>query len=193
LGANAGGNVKVNGTNLLVPLAGYPDNIQAGHCILNEIGWSIYSVNWRVDCFDLSPYNGQTIFLTFDFGSSIISQPNPGWYLSRVALGEYNPTSVDETETAPDIFYLRQNYPNPGRSETQISFDLPRATHVSLRVYDLSGRLVATLADETMSPGAHAVSWNGRDDAGVHVGSGIYFYRLEAGRQVQTKRMVILR
>jgi hypothetical protein len=83
---------------------------------------------------------------------------------------------------------LRQNYPNPFNPETVIEFTLRGAdasrgrVPVTLRVYDVAGRLVRTLVDEERSAGVlHAVSWDGRDHAARRVASGVYFYRLNAG------------
>jgi flagellar hook assembly protein FlgD len=64
---------------------------------------------------------------------------------------------------------------------------------VTLTVYDVSGRLVTTLVDETRGPGVHEVSWDGRDAARRQVSSGVYFYRIDAGSFVETKRMVLLK
>lgn len=139
-----------------------------------------------------------------------------GWFLAsndayvRVVVG-LNPVGVEETpslDSAPDRdAVLMQNRPNPfGAGGTTISFNVKRSTsHVSLSVYDLSGRLVRTLVDESREPGHHAVSWDGRNDMGEEVASGIYFCRLTAtnhggsasggvtGGFTSTKSMVVLR
>lgn len=82
----------------------------------------------------------------------------------------------------PHSFRLRQNHPNPFNPQTTISFDLPRVMRVSLRVYDISGRLVAVLLDDVSAPaGRNELVWQGRDFAGQAVSSGSYIYRLQAG------------
>ncbi|MBN1885248.1 MAG: T9SS type A sorting domain-containing protein [Candidatus Krumholzibacteriota bacterium] len=93
----------------------------------------------------------------------------------------------------PESCLLRQNYPNPFNPATTIRFDLPRATHVRLRVYNVKGELVATLVNRRMTAGWKEVSWNATDDMGGAVSSGIYFCRLLAGGFAQTKKMVVLR
>ena len=102
------------------------------------------------------------------------------------------PTGVAAAPHGPP-FALGQNYPNPFNPHTTIRFSVPAATSVTLRVYDVAGRLVATLADKAYAPGIHAVTWNGTNNSGQGVSSGIYFYKITAGRDVATKKMVLLR
>lgn len=94
----------------------------------------------------------------------------------------------------PREFTLEANYPNPFNPRTTIAFDLPAPSVVSLRVYDVSGRLVdVLLADEAMGAGRNEVAWQGRDTAGRVVSAGIYFYRLDAGDFSATKRMTLIK
>ena len=88
----------------------------------------------------------------------------------------------------PDKYALHQNYPNPFNPSTQISYDLTKASHVSLKVFNLLGREVATLADETHPTGTHHATFNGSG-----LPSGIYFYRLQVGEFVATRKMVLLK
>jgi hypothetical protein len=96
-------------------------------------------------------------------------------------------------EVAPSAFALDGNYPNPFRAQTTIAFDLPEQTDVTLTVYDVMGRKVATLVDRSMPAGPHAVAWNGHSDQGSKLASGVYFYRLRAGETSYTERMTIVR
>ncbi len=104
-------------------------------------------------------------------------------------------TSVDGRENAvvPSAFTLRPNYPNPFNPETTIEFELPAQAHVRLTVYNLLGQRIASLLDETRPAGIHSVQWRGSDDTGRQVGSGIYLVRMEAGTQIQTRRMTLLK
>jgi 3-phytase len=93
---------------------------------------------------------------------------------------------------------LKQNYPNPLRTSalnpaTEIRFVLKHSGPVQLTVYNVLGETVRHLLNTTLAPGAHAVQWDTRNDAGTPVGSGIYFYQLRADNQVQTRRMVLSR
>jgi hypothetical protein len=93
----------------------------------------------------------------------------------------------------PAEFRLSPAVPNPFRSATVISFALPRAEDVSLRVVDVAGRLVRTLVTDRLQAGWHERTWNGRDDRGAPVSSGVYFCRLESGVFRETDRVVKLR
>ncbi|UCF05882.1 MAG: choice-of-anchor D domain-containing protein [bacterium] len=101
-------------------------------------------------------------------------------------------TGSDEHEI-PRATYLSQNYPNPFNPMTRILFGLREPSVVSLRIYDASGRLVRVLVDEFHKAGHYEADWNGRDNTGRRVASGIYFYRLATGDFVRTKKMVLLR
>lgn len=89
---------------------------------------------------------------------------------------------------------LHTNVPNPFNPATSIAYDVPEnGTPVSLRIYDVSGRLVRTLADGAHQAGTHRATWDGRNDAGEAVASGVYFCRMQAGSFSDTQRMVLLK
>lgn len=98
----------------------------------------------------------------------------------------------------PQTYALLQNYPNPFNPETDIRYQIP-STHerqyinVDLTVYNVLGQKIQTLVHESQSSGEYSVRWNGRDDKGQTVPSGIYFYRIEAGQFESTRRMVLLK
>jgi hypothetical protein len=98
-----------------------------------------------------------------------------------------------ETPDAPAVTYLAQNAPNPFNPATAIPFGLAAPGRVTLSIYDVSGRLIRTLVDETRSAGLYRETWNGRNEGGRSVASGIYFYRLRAGTFNETKKMVLAR
>lgn len=118
-------------------------------------------------------------------------------YRYRIEVDEAEGSRVlFETDgiTAPEMpLSLFQNVPNPFNPSTTIAFYLPRGSHVRLEVYDVAGRLVATLLDGVRPAGRHAVSWNGQDGSGRTAASGVYFYRLRADKFEQTKKMILLR
>jgi flagellar hook assembly protein FlgD len=88
---------------------------------------------------------------------------------------------------------LSQNFPNPFNPTTSIGFYLPQQAKLRLDVYDVSGRLVIRLADGVYGSGPHRVEWNGVNASGSPVSSGVYYYRLTAGKQVLSKKMILLK
>jgi hypothetical protein len=103
------------------------------------------------------------------------------------------PEVTPKTEVqAPNAFALCQNFPNPFNPETQISYSLPKEAHVTLTIYSVLGQKVKTLVDELQDAGYKSVHWDGENDSGNKVSSGIYFYRIQAGDYSQTRRMVLL-
>ncbi len=104
-------------------------------------------------------------------------------------------------ETIPDIFYspvathfhLDQNYPNPFNPECRIRFGVPKPGLVRLKIFDVSGRLVRTLVDENLRTGTYIKVWNGTDSRGLPVASGVYFYKMEAGSFVRTRKMLLMK
>ena len=88
---------------------------------------------------------------------------------------------------------LNQNYPNPFNPSTVIRYYLPADAHVILEIFDVSGRRVASLLDRREKKGHHLFEWNGRDRYDKPVSSGLYFYRLRAGKKSISKKMLIIR
>jgi hypothetical protein len=94
----------------------------------------------------------------------------------------------------PSEYQLAQNYPNPFNPTTQINFDLPKQSAVTLEIYDMLGQKVRTLINgETMEPGYYNVSWNGTNQAGTTVSSGVYFYRIVADKFMSLKKMMFMK
>ncbi|MBN2290362.1 MAG: choice-of-anchor D domain-containing protein [Candidatus Glassbacteria bacterium] len=95
----------------------------------------------------------------------------------------------------PEAYSLAQNYPNPFNPATVIAYAVPgsaAAARVALRVYDIRGALVRVLADRVREPGSYTVFWDGTDESGRRVPSGVYLYRLQAGETILTRKMVVL-
>ena len=106
------------------------------------------------------------------------------WYLSGGLI-----TSVEQISSSlPTEYRLEQNYPNPFNPGTTIEFSLPHSCYVTLTLYNTLGEKVATLIDENRSAGRYSVKWNPEGLA-----TGIYFYRLQAGSFVQSKKLVVLK
>lgn len=150
------------------------------------------------------PNNGQL------FWSSIPDTPSDSC-LIRVTSKAQNPISAtsadffailsDTTDVVeekreksiPQTFVLHQNYPNPFNPSTKIEFSLPRRTRVTLDIYNIAGQNVKGLVDEELPSGHWSVVWNGEDDNGVEVASGVYLYRLRTSEYTQTEKMLLVR
>jgi hypothetical protein len=103
-------------------------------------------------------------------------------------------TPVADFDNIPTEFNLGQNYPNPFNPSTLISFSLPKEAPVTFEVYNMLGVKIRTLmAGETKSAGVYSVSWDGRDNAGVSMPSGVYLYRVSAGSFLASKKMTLLK
>jgi beta-xylosidase len=111
-------------------------------------------------------------------------------------VGKTSPaTSVGELKSGkiPGRFTLDQNYPNPFNPTTAISFQLSAFSHVTLRICDLLGQEIVTLVNGEQSAGQYTVQWDGKNERGENVTSGMYFYQLRAGTNVSTRKMVLVK
>lgn len=128
---------------------------------------------------------------------SFIDQPQIGgkyrYRLKQLDLdGKFSISSSREV-IVPAKFALYQNSPNPFNPETEISYQIPYDQQVTLEIYNMMGQRVVTLIDYHQEGGYHKVIWNGKDDSGRIVGSGIYFYRLKTENFEATRKLVLLR
>jgi hypothetical protein len=140
-------------------------------------GWTS-SINFPT----LNPY--QT-FQTSGGGGAFVTKLHA--YPAMDVSDEMTPVSL------PEKAALDQNYPNPFNPSTVIGFDLPKPSLVSLDIIDVLGRKVTTLINEHLTAGSKRVQWDGRDNTGAEVASGVYFYRLQIGDHVEVKKMVLLK
>jgi hypothetical protein len=173
----------------------------------NNLGWEVYrsidnDVFERVS--DLIAGDGTSdTFGSFDFLDQDLPMTNVVYYyLRQIDLnGTATRSSTIEVALAPTAVLeqalplnttLAQNFPNPFNPETTIQFDLAAETTVSLRVYDMTGQVVRTLVSANRSAGTYTELWNGTNEQGVKVGSGVYFYELKAGAFSSKKKMTLL-
>jgi hypothetical protein len=144
---------------------------------------------WRLETFDLSAYAGETVQIRFRFASDgyVVYE---GWYVDDV-----NVTSTPTALVADGGLELglEQNRPNPFNPVTTISYTLPGAADVRVEVYNAAGKLVRILVDGPQEAGLRSAVWDGTNDSGQRVSSGVYMYRLEANGRVLDKRMVLLK
>jgi len=182
----------------LVPVGNYPFVIGSNDslCPFAE-GTPVFSgeQDWQQVVIELNGYAGSQARFRFRFGSDS-SDGLEGWYIDDVELvgRACDPSGTEEPPVPLTLTpALMHNQPNPFLRATVISYALPARTSVKLRIFDPAGRLVRTLLDGPSEPGLHTLTWDGRDDGGRVVSSGVYLYRLEADRVRDTRKMVLSR
>ena len=116
----------------------------------------------------------------------------PEW-TGKLVIKDVSDVRVVDGGGLPETFSLGQNYPNPFNPNTQINFEIPVRSRVTLTVYNLLGQKVATLVDKEMPAGRYIADWNSASDGGTIVASGVYIYKLEAGDFIETKKMMLLK
>jgi len=167
-----------------------PENILAlwdnagSEWVYNDI-----SVQGETITFSLEGYSG-IIRIAF-YGESTVNNADNYIHIDNIRVGE--PASDTDATLVIPTFALQNNYPNPFNPETTIAFSLPQTGAARLTVYNVKGQKVRTLLHDVMVAGEHRIVWNGQDDANHTVGSGVYFYRLEAGGKVATRKMVLVK
>jgi len=93
----------------------------------------------------------------------------------------------------PKAFALKQNYPNPFNPSTEIAFSLEQASTINLTIFNVLGQKVKVLADGSKQAGTHSLSWNGTDEMGALVSTGLYFYTLTDGNNSVTMKMALMK
>jgi len=102
-------------------------------------------------------------------------------------------SQIENEASMPGSYYLLQNYPNPFNPITTLHYDLPENSFVNITIYDMLGRKVKTLINETQDAGYRSIIWDATDNNGEPVSAGIYLYQIQAGEYMQTKKMVLLK
>jgi len=154
----------------------------------NENSWQRVSlrIDTVVDLTDQIRFR----FQACDLGSGGLVEAG----IDDVSIETFNPNAAGLTDGGARLrTALAQNKPNPFNPKTMIRFTLSNPAVAHLVIYDASGRAVRTLVDRPLHAGAHNVVWDGRDESGRSVGSGVYFYKLHAGAFEQSRRMTILK
>ncbi|MCC7429888.1 T9SS type A sorting domain-containing protein, partial [bacterium] len=137
----------------------------------------------------------QTIGIQYK-GKNSINQSSSGLENGRAILFTTKiPTvlSVSDKNQVVKDYKLSQNYPNPFNPSTKIDFSIPSKAKIELEIFNVLGQKVKTLVSKALPSGNYSAVWNGTDNAGNLVGSGVYFYRLKSGDFAETKKMVFLK
>ena len=180
--------------SVLIPVGGYshtknsnPDNPlpEGTPC------WSGYH-DWREESFDLSAYEGANAIFRFRFASDGYVTEE-GWYVDDVNVSSTSTGVGEDLNLLPGTFAVYQNSPNPFNPVTEIRYALPEPARVEVRIYNIAGALVKTLRDAREEAGFKSVVWDGTNDAGRPVASGVYLYSVIAGEQSDKRMMVLLK
>lgn len=169
---------------------------------LDQQNWtSIWSRCGKLDEFrrelvSLDDYAGESIYLRFRLTdqSNHVELTDPGWTIDNIVVVSGVSTAAED-EYLPSVpkVALHQNYPNPFNPQTTIRYTLTKPAELRLAVYNLKGQLIRELEAGTMATGEHSVVWDGLDQSGKPVGSGIYLYRLQSGDYSKTLKMILVK
>ncbi len=145
---------------------------------------------WSQVFIDLSAYTDSSIRIGFRILDEVnYSGTSSGWYIDDIRFEGIIITEIEEDKnTMPNEYALSQNYPNPFNPNTKIKYSIPEMGSVALKVFDVLGNEVATLISEEKPAGSYEVEFNG-----LELSSGIYFYKLQSGSFVETKKMILLK
>lgn len=148
--------------------------VSTNHTLITNYWW--YRAGYKFPVFDLG-YAESSTMPSLKFAAILISNV---------------PVSIKQiSSTIPDNFNLYQNYPNPFNPSTKIRFQIKNKEFISLRVFDITGREIATLINEILEAGAYETSFNINQYTDKKISSGVYFYRIEAGDFTEARKMVI--
>ena len=136
-------------------------------------------------------YYYQVTALLSTYGESDPSNPAYIWG-ETFERREISQDSFSESQSSPLIYSIQQNYPNPANPTTTIEFTLPESGEVSLVIYNLRGQVIKTLINGSIQAGVHYVVWDGKDTFGNNIPSGLYIYRLKAGRRIFTRKLTLM-
>jgi hypothetical protein len=132
--------------------------------------------------------------LMWNYVGAVWQPEASGDFLMRLKVIPLDAPGVDENTNKPfSVFNLAQIAPNPVKTTGVIEYQLPTSQRVSLKVYDVAGKLVRNLVDETAEAGTHQAVWDGRDERGNRVASGVYLYRLQGENERATKKLIFVR
>jgi len=137
---------------------------------------------------DLSNYAGQNIYLAFRHHdvTDMFAMKIDALEITKIAAGDNNTPVAKKTA-------LKGNYPNPFNPVTTIAYDIEKDAHVSIDVFNVKGQKVRTLVNDRLTAGSHTIQWNGTDDNGKNVGSGIYFFNMKSGKYTSTRKMILMK
>lgn len=137
---------------------------------------------------DLSDYAGQNIYLAYRH-----HDVTDMFAMKIDAIEILQTTATDPIPPVTKKTALKGNYPNPFNPETSIAFDLAQDANVAIEIFNVKGQKVRTLINDRLNAGSHSIVWNGTDDNGKNVSSGIYFFNMKSGKYTSTRKMILMK
>lgn len=162
-----------------------------GNPMSGEDSFTGTSAEWKRVIFSLSDFNELPIKIRFYFAASPDTE-RLGWYIDNIYIST-KPVSIDDDSGIPASFSLFQNRPNPFNPDTEIEFYLNETGFTELKIFNINGKLVKTLISGETDKGFGSVVWDGRDNSGRSVSSGVYYYLLKSGDRSETRKMLLLK
>ncbi|OQC06167.1 MAG: flagellar basal body rod modification protein [Candidatus Cloacimonetes bacterium ADurb.Bin089] len=135
----------------------------------------------------------RTFYFSFDFSQLNNSAQSAAFFSDLMDWFEVYPTSIHENELPLVHSKLMPNYPNPFNPKTTIAFTLAKGGKVDINIYNLKGQKVKTLFSDILLPGKHCLVWDGKDDKGSSLASGIYFVKMQTGKTTDTRKITMLK
>jgi len=156
-----------------------------------------------INSFDFNLQPGMSLEMDISFfpnmqegefsGTLIINTDDPTNMVTEIPLHGTSATVANDDQVVPFVTALKSNYPNPFNPITTIEYSIKDSAPVSIEVYNILGQRIRTLVNEPKKAGNYSVTWNGTDNNGRAVASGIYFYRMQSGKFTSTKKMIMLK
>jgi hypothetical protein len=145
--------------------------------------------NWTEYVYDLSTYDNQMVYV----GIRCVSDDAFVFYVDDFSVHSVGGSSNEDPVVPVAMNELKGNYPNPFNPETTIRYSVKETSPVMIEIYNVRGQLVKTLVNDTKAAGDHTVVWKGLDENNKPVPSGVYFYKMNAGKYSSTKKMIMMK
>lgn len=187
--ANAAGMVLIGGADIVGnPFPAGPDQLYATIWFSETVGTTWNAGDEMIIDSVFVPPGGDFIFILLSTGASITP------HFEGVQKVTFNDVEiVSDGSLLPKTFALAQNFPNPFNPSTKITFDVPKKAHVNLVIYNVLGQQVRTLVNKELDANSYSVTWEGNNDSGVKVASGMYFYKLISADFVKSRKMMLVK
>ena len=168
-----------------------PAIVVQGFTYINDGEYVEAPTDWHEYVYDLAAYDGQMVYI----GIRCVSDDALAFYVDDFTLHSDGGSVVDADDPVIPalVTELKGNYPNPFNPQTTISFSLKDNIPVSLEIYNLKGQKVKTLVNESKAPGHYQIVWKGLDSNNQPVASGVYFFKMNAGKYSSTRKMILMK